>query len=152
MTISDRVFSIRRKTTRRPSGDQRGPAWTTASLESEVSWRGLKPAESLIQTRRGPAHAASKASHRPSGDHDGPNASGTRRRSRAVGRSSVQTSPPSEYQPLRSAGSSLPLSAAARTNASCLPSGDHAGWMSSRAPRVTRRSSPVASVRTKSWR
>ncbi len=150
--ISESVFSILRKTSRRPSGDQRGPAWITASLESEVSCRGFRPVPSLIQIRRGPAHAASKASRAPSGDQAGPKALETSGASRPDPRSTLHMSPPSKYQPLRSPGASLPLSAVARTNTSRAPSGDQAGWMSSWGPWVTRRSSPLASVRTKSCR
>ena len=60
--------TARRKTSRRPSGDQRGWAWPTASLESVVICLGLCPRASAIQMRRGPAHCASKASDFPSGE------------------------------------------------------------------------------------
>lgn len=67
-TMSDLVFSILRKTSVLPSGDQRGSVCTTASLESEVTWRGFRPLASTTQIRRGPAQGASKASRVPSGE------------------------------------------------------------------------------------
>src|SRR6266850_667925 len=141
-STSDLVFWIRRNTMCVPSGDHRGVACTTASELSPVTCCGLRPAESVTQIRRGPAHAASKASRAPSGEYDGLKAFGTTSCPRPDATSIVQTSPPSAYHPSTSLGSSFPAARLARTNAIRLPSGDQLGWMSSCAPTVNCRSSP----------
>src|ERR1700716_761691 len=70
-TRSEAVLSMRLNTSRFPSGDHFGSACATASLESDVTWRGLPPSASEIQIRRGPDHAASKASSFPLGEYAG---------------------------------------------------------------------------------
>ena len=94
--MSDLVFSIRRKTRLDPSGDQRGWVWATASLESEVIWRGLRPRTSVTQMRRPPARSASKARLFPSGENEGLNPFSTSLASRPVPGSMVHSSPVSE--------------------------------------------------------
>src|SRR5829696_4123843 len=150
--MSDLIFSTRRNTILLPSGDQRGSLCTTASLESDVTWRGFRPALSAIQIRRPPAYVASNASRPPTGAHAGLNPSCTSRVSRPVSRSTCQISPPSLYSPLMSLGSSRPPLVLARTKTRCCPSGAHAGWMSSRDCWVILRSAPVDRVLTNRWR
>ena len=93
------LLSCRRNTSRRPSGDHRAWAWMTASLESEVTCRGLRPVVSATQIRRGPAQVASNERLRPSGAQAGPKAFSTTLVSAPVARSRTHTSPPSWYQP-----------------------------------------------------
>ena len=92
---SNLVRSISWNTRRLPSGDQRGRTWTIASDTSVVACCGFWPSASVIQMRRGPAHEASTASRRPSGENDGLKALSMSRASLRVATSTAHTSPPS---------------------------------------------------------
>src|SRR6266851_2198042 len=118
-----------------PSGDQQGATWTISSLVSVVICCGLWPWRSTIQIRRDAAQEASTAMCLPSGEYAGLNAFSTSLLSLPDATSSTHTSP-SWNSPNTSPGWSFTPGWRARTNATCLPSGDQAGWSSSKSPRV----------------
>src|SRR5712691_5422148 len=126
-----------------PSGDQEGATWATSSLVSVVICCGLWPSRSTTQIRRGAAQDASTATRLPSGEYDGLNALSTSLLSLPDARSSTHTSP-SWNSPKTSPGCSFTPGWCARTNATCLPSGDQVGWSSSKSLCVNWESSRVA--------